>query len=238
LFVFSIVQRTTMRDGGSYLRQVINMGVTVCVLVAWGVLGVGWVQENWIPVTLRWPVWIETIIEILSWIGKAWILTAMWRLWWEIVDPNGPTAPRAAVVRDKGIPPWDRETFGGTREQEPEPQPQLARVWKIDGTLHDANGHKYYTTFETQHAYEWHQFAKDLIRQRDKGKKPRFSYRGAGRWKVPAEEFEAVTDEWLRRGYARKTPSANNNGHIYPLRKGWVWIEGMAENMPEGTMYA
>jgi len=235
VWMFATFQKQAIqkRDEG---LQVFQLIILLISLLVWTMGGSRWLEGEWIPYRIHVAGWALILIELISWGLKVWLLTVAWRLWWEIVDPNGPTPTRQPVVRDKGIAPWDKETYGkGDFPPVPE-APRKAIPWKFEGSL-DSNNGAIYTEFETHHAPEWHYFCRDLMRQREQGKRPRFSFRAAGRWKVPEKEFKAVVDEWVKHGYAFQEANARGNGSYHPLRKGWKWIEGVATTIPDQPIY-
>jgi len=90
-----------------------TLGALLVALVAWGMAGYEVLSQAWPPWRLGWPLWALVSWEALSLVIKGALVWGVWGMWCELVDPNGPTAPREAVARDKVILPWDKETRGG-----------------------------------------------------------------------------------------------------------------------------
>lgn len=112
----------------------------VLALVAWGASGYDWLLDVWPPYRVDWPAWAKLAALAIFGCVQFALVWGSWRLWAELVDPTGPTAPRAAVARDRLITPWTRETHGGAILPEPEPEPVYSRVVEI--VVRDRSGRK------------------------------------------------------------------------------------------------
>jgi len=86
------------------------------LLVAWALIGYPWIVSLWPPFyrdIQELPVWVLALTLIASLAIKIALGWGIWAMFSELVDPNGPTAPRQATPRETTIYPWQEDTFGG-----------------------------------------------------------------------------------------------------------------------------
>ncbi len=121
-------------------RYQTEMGIFLVLflcLVLWGWFGYEWVESWWMP-PCHLGFWIETILVVFH-LVVIWSLGwGAWGFWGELVDPNGPTAPRKATARETLIKPWDQETYGG-RYLEEAPEPVAPARETIAVEVHDGS---------------------------------------------------------------------------------------------------
>jgi hypothetical protein len=113
------------------------------ILVAWALIGYPWVESLWPPfykdVQAFLPIWASCLILIALLFLKVVFSWGIWGMFSELVDPNGPTAPRQATARETTIYPWHPDTYGGKVVPEIEspialPQPvSRVQVTSADG---------------------------------------------------------------------------------------------------------
>jgi len=221
LFAFAVLQKTAIVRKQPYRQQIVNFVVFIGALVMWATWGIEWLEENWIPYVVYWPVWIEAPIEVVSWLLKIWLLTGCWRLWWEIVDPNGPTAPRAAVVRDKSIAPWDRETFGQVQVRQ---EPPADRVPLVDVRVSYPNGRQKIAPEAIPYTVAWWEYVGLVLRR-----KASFSEADAKKYcSIGTNEFRQVRDAFMdaERDWAFWIDERHHQQGIGFTDAGWAALEG------------
>lgn len=119
--------------------QVAALTLAVLALSLWGWLGHELLITIWPPWRVSLPLYAKALIEAVTLVVRVAAGWGVWGMWSELVDPYGPTPPRAAVNRDKTIKPWDPETHGGTQGQ-PEPAARVMYLPTIV-TEKSSNGH-------------------------------------------------------------------------------------------------
>lgn len=137
----------------------------VLILALWGMRGYEWVESWWLP-PCHLGFWWELILVCFH-LAAIYILAfGTWGFWAELVDPNGPTAPRAATHRETLIKPWDTETYGGRYFEDPEEGPSLPAIETIalDVTEDGETGRKNHTFVPSLPAHAaFRQFCKHVV---------------------------------------------------------------------------
>lgn len=98
----------------------------------------------------------------------------------------------------------------------------------VEGVVHVGNGDTR-TRFETEYPERWQRYLRALVTGSPL-LRPGFSVRAATNifYRIPRDEFEAVSDQWLRIGYADATSRAQN-AKRYLTAKGEAFARGWAE---------
>lgn len=164
-----------------------------------------------IPLIAEWFVPVGILI-VFNLIPK--LINDEWPLTYGQADPEGGVA----------LTFW-QWLFSSRRRQEGDAE--LSRI-VVEGVVRDGNGETR-TRFETEHPERWRRYLQALVTG-PRMLRPGFSVRAATNvfYRVPREEFEAVSAQWLRIGYVGKTSSAPNaKRHL--TGKGEAFARGWAE---------
>lgn len=86
-----------------------------------------------------------------------------------------------------------------------------------------------YAEFEIPNPEDWHGFCKRLIGDREHGKTPRFSARGAKKHHINSDQFAAIRDEFCRRELATWR---GGNTRVNLKARGWAMIKAFATTPP------
>ena len=103
-----------------------------------------------------------------------------------------------------------------------------ARRIVVEGIVRGGNGDTR-TRFETEYPERWQRYLRALVTGSPL-LRPGFSVRAATNifYRIPRDEFETVSDQWLRIGYADATSRAQN-AKRYLTAKGEAFARGWAE---------
>jgi hypothetical protein len=187
------------------LVRLIPLGSLGLALILWSYFGWELVSRLWPPVRLAWPLWVKALLEGFSLIVKFACGWGMWGMWGELVDPGGPTAPRAATPRDKMITPFSKETYAGKvvpeeREELPQVQERVIRVEVPD-----------------QQGNERRAFLPDIAglpgfaRAASNGQP--FNEGTAKRFRIGRDHWQVIRDQSLARGWLEwRDPNAHRQG--------------------------
>lgn len=206
-------------------RTAYILAVLLIFLVAWGFLGWEFLLTFW-PMRMHLPyVWV-LFTTLISLIAKFAFGHMFWASWSEMVDPNGPTAPRMATPRDKTISPFSRETFGG--KQLPDEvllSHPVSRTVKVEISSNNGRTKEYFVGIPDTLA--WKSFARSVV-----GKPSNFTESEAKAHKVKLDDtldgqgeiiqfgMRTIRSRLIARGFARwKNPQVHERGLIM-LKKG------------------
>lgn len=224
LFYAVIMKRT--RGVRNYNKQMAISILFIVALAIWGFIGEKWLDESWIPIRLPWAGWLKFTVEAISLSLKIVLGWGIWRLWIELVDPSGPTAPRQAILRDGPVLPWDDETYGG--QLEPQESPSITHRF-LDIKVSSDKG-KERRCSAIPDTINWWRYAQAI----SGGEK--FAEKKAARYGIRATEFNTVRDELMsneRNWLTWKSPDRKQNG-IEVTPDGMAVFVGIAEmDMPE-----
>jgi len=163
-----------------------------------------------IPLILEWflPVLILILFNLIP-----KMLNDEWPLTYGQVDPEAHTS---------ALTFW-QWMFGRRRQEVDAPGGRIV----VEGIVRAENGDTR-TRFETEYPERWQRYLRALVTG-PAALRPGFSVRSATNifYRVPREEFETVSDQWLRIGYAAAT-SAAPNARRYLTAKGEAFARGWA----------